>query len=74
VFEPNSGDITQIAVDKAHRRKGIASLLLHEINKRNKAPKMKLLNTDINCQSIVYFLKSKNIEIKGKQFEMIKKI
>src|SRR5574344_542527 len=27
IFEPNSGDITQIAVDKAYRRNGIASLL-----------------------------------------------
>jgi ribosomal protein S18 acetylase RimI-like enzyme len=27
IFEPSSGDITQISVDKAHRRKGIASRL-----------------------------------------------
>lgn len=74
VFEPNSGDITQMAVDKAHRRKGVASLLLHEMSKLNKNSKTKLLNTDINCHSIVDFLKSKNINIKGKQFEMIKKI
>jgi len=74
VFEPNSGDITQIAVDKLHRRKGIASLLLHEIGKLNKNTKMKLINTDISCNSIVDFLRAKNIEISGKQFEMIKKI
>lgn len=63
-----------MAVDKAHRRKGVASLLLHEMSKLNKNSKTKLLNTDINCHSIVDFLKSKNINIKGKQFEMIKKI
>jgi len=74
VFEPVSGDITQIAVDKPYRRKGFASLLLHEIAKLNKNTKMKLVNTDISCSSIVEFLKSKNIEIFGKQFEMIKKI
>ncbi|MDR2009988.1 MAG: GNAT family N-acetyltransferase [Bacteroidales bacterium] len=74
IFEPNSGDITQIAVDKPFRRKGIASLLLHEIKKLNKITKMKLLNTDISCISIVDFLKAKNIEITGKQFEMIKNI
>ncbi len=74
VFEPYSGDITQIAVDKAHRRKGIASLLLHEVSKLNKHTKTKLVNTDTTCGSIVDFLKAKNIEITGKQFEMIKKI
>jgi ribosomal protein S18 acetylase RimI-like enzyme len=74
VFEPNSGDITQMAVDKPFRRKGIASLLFHEIRKHNKIIKMKLLNTDVSCNSIVEFLKSKNIKITGKQFEMIKKI
>lgn len=71
VFEPNSGDITQIAVDKSHRRKGIASLLLHEAIKLNKSSTTKLVNTDISCSSIVNFLKAKNIEITGKQFEMI---
>ncbi len=74
VFEPNSGDITQIAVDKAHRRNGIASLLLHEVNKLNKNTKTKLINSDITCRSMVDFLKTKNIEITGKQFEMIKDI
>jgi ribosomal protein S18 acetylase RimI-like enzyme len=74
VFEPNSGDITQIAVDKQFRRKGIGSLLLHEISKLNKNAKTKLLNTEISCTSIVNFLKAKNIETIGKQFEMIKKI
>lgn len=74
IFEPNSGDITQIAVDKAHRRKGIASLLLQEVSKLNKNTKTKLINTDIACSSIVDFLKTKNIEITGRQFEMIKDI
>ena len=74
VFEPVSGDITQIAVNKAYRRKGIASLLLHEMGKLNKNENMKLVNTDISCSSIVEFLKAKNIEISGKQFEMIKEL
>lgn len=74
VFEPDSGDITQIAVDKANRRNGIASLLLHEVGKLNKNTKTKLINIDITCSSMVDFLKAKNIEITGKQFEMIKEI
>jgi ribosomal protein S18 acetylase RimI-like enzyme len=74
IFEPVSGDITQIAVNKANRRKGIASLLLQEIGKLNRNSKTKLINTDTNCSSIVDFLKSKNIKITGKQFEMIKEL
>lgn len=74
IFEPRSGDITQIAVDKAHRRKGVASLLLHEASKLNKNPNTKLINSDITCSSIVHFLKAKNIEITGKQFEMMKEL
>lgn len=74
VFEPNSGDVTQIAVDKSYRRKGIGTILLNETSKLNKLPQTKLLNTETSCTSIVDFLKSKNIEITGKQFEMIKRI
>lgn len=74
IFEPNSGDITQIAVDKEHRRKGVASLLVREAGTYNECSTTKLINADITCNSIVGFLKAKNIEVKGKQFEMIKEI
>ncbi|MGM0934923.1 MAG: GNAT family N-acetyltransferase [Bacteroidota bacterium] len=74
IFEPASGDITQIAVEKQNRRKGIATLLLNEVMKYNKADTVKFVNTAISCISITEFLKAKNIELKGKQFEMIKKL
>lgn len=74
VFEPVSGDITQIAVDKQCRRKGIASLLLREMTGLNKNQAVKVINTDISCSSITAFLKSKNIEITGMQYEMIREI
>lgn len=72
IFEPNSGDISQLAVDLKHRRNGIASLLLREVCRLNKNSKIKLINSDVCCSSIVNFFKSKNIDISGKQFEMIK--
>lgn len=72
VFEPASGDITQIAVEKQNRRMGIATLLLNEAIKYNKTDTVKIVNTDILCVSITEFLKAKNIEPKRKQFEMIK--
>ncbi len=74
VFEPTSGDITQIAVDKQNRRKGIASLLLKEMTAINKHGIIKAVNTDVSCRSITAFLESKNIGLTGTQFEMIKEI
>lgn len=74
IFEPNSGDITQIAVDKKHRRKGIGSLLFKKALKSNQHNTIKILNTDINCNSITEFLKSVSISLSGKQFEMLKTI
>jgi len=74
VFEPVSGDVTQIAVDKLYRRKGIATLLLNEIVKLNKNETIRVINTDISCSSITDFLNKKNIFIKGKQFEMIRNL
>jgi len=74
VFEPISGDLTQIAVDKKYRRQGIASLLLKEILNLNKNSTLKIVNTDVACDSMTNFIKAKNIEVKGKQFEMIRKI
>jgi len=72
VFEPTSGDISQIAVDKQWRKKGIASILLNEIIGLNKYKTIKIINTDISCTSITRFLNAKNIDVKGEQFEMIK--
>lgn len=74
IFEPASGDITQIAVEKQNRRNGIGTLLLNEVMKYNKPDTVKIVNTAISCNSITEFLKAKNIELKGKQFEMIKKL
>ena len=72
IFEPVSGDITQIAVDKQHRKQGIGTLLLSETVKLNKFESVKVLNTDILQHSITDFLQTKNIGIIVKQFEMIK--
>ena len=72
VFEPYSGDITQIAVDKKNRRRGIGSLLIKKAVELNKSNIIKVINTDVLCNSITEFLNAKNIELKGQQFEMIK--
>ena len=74
IFEPNSGDITQIAVDKNFRRKGIASILLKEILKTNQYNSIKVINTEVGCSSITKFLQSNSIFLEGKQFEMTKQL
>lgn len=74
VFEPANGDITQIAVDKQYRRKGLASLLLSRMMEANKCPSLKAINAEVECDSITHFLQSHNIIARGKQFEMIKEL
>jgi ribosomal protein S18 acetylase RimI-like enzyme len=73
IFEPTSGDVTQIAVDRKHRRQGLASALLYEALKYNKHNAVKVVNTEISCENITSFLNSCGIPLKGTQFEMIKK-
>lgn len=72
VFEPRSGDITQIAVDKGFRRQGIATALLYEMVKINQSAAIKLINSEITCTAMVHFLEANGMSLKGKQFEMIK--
>jgi len=74
IFEPASGDVTQIGVHRQFRRHGIGSLLFRKMLEYNTYSSVKIINTDIYCDSITGFLKAKNIEISGKQFEMIKKL
>ncbi len=74
ILEPKTGDITQIAVSKIHRRNGLGSRLLKEILKYNQYHSIKIINTPIDCHSITRFLESHGISVVGKQFEMIKEI
>lgn len=74
VFEPISGDVTQIAVDRRYRRRGVGSLLFQKMLESNKYSFVKIINVDVECSSMIAFLRSKNIEPAGKQFEMIKRL
>lgn len=74
ILEPNSGDITQIAVDKDHRSQGLGTQLLQEALKFNKHDSAKIINAETTCKSITRFLESNSIPLSGKQFEMIKQL
>ncbi len=75
IFEPATGDITQIAVAKTHRRRGIGTALLGEMMQRNRAPGVKCINTEIGRdEALAAFLTARGITLAGKQFEMIKRL
>lgn len=70
VFDPISGDLTQIAVKNEYRRRGIASRLLDEAIKRMKTDFVKVINVAADNRTLPSFLESKNITLTSKQFEM----
>lgn len=74
IFEPGSGDITQLAVDRKFRRKGLASLLLLEALKTNRHESVKAINYPIDDRGFARLMKSFGITLKGQQFEMIKQL
>ncbi|MFH0756270.1 MAG: GNAT family N-acetyltransferase [Bacteroidota bacterium] len=72
IFAPHSGDLTQIAVEKSLRRKGIATAMLKVILKEIRHTSVKLINAERGCDSITGFLNSFSILPAGTQFEMQK--
>jgi len=74
IFEPGSGDITQIAVEKRYRRKGIASLLLLEAIQSNQYDSVKAINYLTDQTDFSHLMDSFGISKKGQQFEMIKQL
>ena len=71
VFDPATGDLTQIAVKPEYRRRGIASQLLKSAIEAMKTDFIKVLNVSSDNQTLPLFLESKNIPLATKQFEMI---
>ena len=74
VFDPSTGDLTQIAIDRKYRRKGIASQLLSRIIPLFHTEHIKVLNICIRHTSLISFLESKNIARAAAQYEMRKSI
>ena len=74
VCDPETGDITQIAVDRPYRRKGVATALLSEAVKASATASVKVLNVDARCLSMDGFLRSVNFEAGLSQYAMRKRI
>ena len=74
ITELNSGDITQLAVNKNFRKNGIGSVLLQNLIDLIPGESIKIINTEKEHISILGFLKSFGIQRNGSQFEMIKQL
>lgn len=74
VTELNTGDITLIAVNKDHRRKGVGTKIMQHLVQQVPGDSVKVINTDRNNKIMKGFLKSLNMIPLGQQYEMIKKI
>lgn len=74
IIESNSGDIPQLAVDKAFRRKGIGTLLFQTLMQYNLSNHVRIINTDHSCGAVTAFLNALHIAPSGQQLEMQKQL
>jgi len=74
IFEPGSGDNTQLAVDRGYRRVGVASLLLSKVLQSNRFDSVKAINCETDQTGFSRMMKSFGITLRGQQYEMVKQI
>lgn len=73
VVYPKTGAVVQLAVDKKHRRKKIASTLLAELGRRSeKGNKMNFSNVDRRLAAVTGFIEDAGFRQTFAQIEMIK--
>lgn len=71
VSDCTTGDLSQIAIDREFRRKGIATILLHEAAMMMKTDFIKVLNIPVDDIPFHCFLSERNIPMINRQFEMV---
>lgn len=71
IIEPESGDITQLAVHPEYRRVKIGSAILAKLVSVNNHSHLKLINSEVHCTALTTFCESAGLSLSGKQFEMI---
>lgn len=75
VLHPDSGIISQIAVDKEHRRKKVATMLLVEMQEKTKdGQRLRFSNVDTDLQSLIRFAGKLDFTPTISQYEMILKL
>lgn len=71
VFDPATGDITQIAVRKDYRRRSIGTRLFQEAVRGMETDFVKVLNVSADNHEMPSFLKNVNVDLASRQFEML---
>lgn len=74
IIEPETGDISQLAVDKKYRRMKIGTMILNELKKINCASIVKVVNVESNQNEIISFVTQNGIPKIVSQFEMVKQL
>jgi ribosomal protein S18 acetylase RimI-like enzyme len=72
VYEP-AGNLMQLAVHPNHRRKGVGSSILRDLQSELAAP-LKVINIDYELTDTLRFYQSRGFKVVLDQFEMIKKL
>lgn len=70
IFQHKLGRITQLAVKKTYRQKGIGTRLISEIQNLSDVKPLAVINVEENEQTILYFLKKLGFKNQINQWEM----
>ena len=74
VSEAAYGDISLMAVDGKHRRRGVGSRILLELVRANRIERTKVLNVDDGCVAMKDFLTQAGFKLSCRQYEMCKSL
>jgi len=72
IFQPKNGRITQLAVNKKQRRKGIGTALVSRAYLLSESKKMSILNIESENEGIISFFENLGFSKDLKQFEMVR--
>lgn len=72
IYEPSSGDITNLAVSPEHRRNQLGKHLLASAIRESISKQVKVINIPTDAEGIIAFLNSCGMLPTGKQYEMIR--
>lgn len=74
IIDRKTGDISQIAVDKAYRGKGIGRSIVTDLIENTEAQRISILNIDTRFESIKDFLYKAGFKYSVGQYEMLLKL
>lgn len=74
IFQPSNGRITQLAVRRDHRKNGIGSALVHQVQKLSDSKKLSILNIDKKEAGVINFFRQLGFTQDLQQYEMQKQL